>query len=239
MKKEINNKLLCFIVIGLSILPAFLGAVENMGGPKAFVSQDRYEFEAVPEGTLVAYEFEIENSGGDVLSIEKAVSSCSCLSVESYDDMIRPGGFGRVSVSLDTDGYGGGKVVRTVTLLTSDPDTPQLTLIVSGRVDKTYSIDPEIVKLTGKANEHVAATVTIFPEEMYEFKVLGIRTKNDEYIECSFDEIVEDGRCGYLLTIQSKKKEKGLFFDKIFVDTDSTVVPELSIGVFGKIEASG
>lgn len=238
MRIDLKNRLLCFLVIGLSVLPAFLGADENIKISQTIVSQDRYEFGTVPEGTLVAYDFEIENAGEGVLSIQKAVSGCSCLTVESYDEMISSGGVGRVSVSLDTDGYGGGEVVRTVTILTSDPDTPRLTLTVSGMVEKTFSIDQEIVKLEGKENEPVVAMVRIFPEEKYDFRVVGVRTKKGRYIECSFKEIVEDGRCGCLLTIQSTKKEKGLFFDKIFVDTDSSVVPELSIGVFGKIEES-
>jgi hypothetical protein len=38
------------------------------------------------------------------------------------------------------------------------------------------------------------------------------------------------------MTIECNKGEKGLFFDKIYIDTDSDVVPEISIGVFGKME---
>jgi hypothetical protein len=238
MKSKSIFSPLLLLLLGLSILPATLGASENSQFPTVSAPVQQYDFGTVPEGVLVNHEFAVENKGGPPLSIRKAVSSCSCLTIQSYDELILPGETGNVSVSLDTDGYGGGEVTRQIAVKTSDPEMPQLTLTVSGHVDKTYVISSEIVKLSGRAGERVSETVKIFPEEKYDFKVIGVRTKQGKYIECSFEEIVEDGRSGCLLTIEGLKGEKGLFFDKIFVDTDSTVVPGISIGVFGKIEES-
>jgi hypothetical protein len=234
--KNIYGPLFLF-VLGLSILPVSLGAVENKQVPMASVPTQHFEFGTVPEGELVDYAFSIENNGLEPLSIQKAVSSCSCLTIKSYDEVIPPGETGNVAVSLDTDGYGGGAITRRVTIKTNDPEVPQLDLTVSGQVDKTYTIAPEIVKLSGRAGEAVSETVRIFPEEKYDFKVVGIRTKQGKYIECTIEEIVEGGRCGAEVTIESTRNEKGLFFDKVYLDTDSSVVPEISIGVFGKIEA--
>jgi hypothetical protein len=236
MRKKIGFILRGALVALCLLFPVMSGAVEGAENPCIVISQEVYDFGTVPEGARVAHEFTIENRGDESLSLQKAVSSCSCLTINSYDELVPLGKTGTVSVSFDSAGYGGQNVVRKVTIQTDDPDTPQLILSVSGRVDKTYTISPEIVKLTCREGEGSCAKVTIYPEEKYAFNVLGVRMKKGEYIECSIEEIENDGRKGCCLTVQSTRKEKGVFFDKVFVDTDSAVVPEISIGVFGKIE---
>lgn len=238
MKKAIDYGTFIIVLAITNFLFSSAAVAAQQEGARITLPIDRYEFGVVAEGALVTYDFEINNAGNAVLSIKKALSSCSCLTINSFNESISPGESGTVSVSLNTNGYGGNEVVRQVTIQTNDPESPQIALTVSGRVDKIFSMTPEIVKLRGRAGDPVSTSVTIFPEENYDFEILGVRIKKGKYIECSVQEICENGQRGCMVTVESTKSEKGLFFDKIFLDTDSAVVPEIVIGVFGKIEES-
>lgn len=238
MKKRIVKRYIGICLMAVMFLSASAFAAQQQAGPKLVVPADHYAFGAVPEGTLVAHEFEIKNVGDAPLFLQKAVSSCSCLSVLSCDESVPPGETGRISVRFNSSGYGGDDVVRKVTIQTNDPVSPQVTVTVSGKVDKIYTISSEIVKLKGKVGDEVTGTVTICPEAPYDFQIVGLRMKKGEYIDCSYEECLMDGRKAWLLTIRGSKNEKGPFFDQIYLDTDSDVAPEISVGVFGKMEGA-
>jgi hypothetical protein len=47
--------------------------------------------------------------------------------------------------------------------------------------------------------------------------------------------VAGDGHPRYLLKIRNTKTDKGRYFDTIWLKTDSKVLPEITIRVFGKI----
>lgn len=219
--------------VALFVPPAVSDTVDNQG--MTFPSS-RFDFGTVPEGAVVSHVFEIPNDSDTELALNQASAGCSCVIINSYDERIAPGAAGAVSVSFDTSGYGGNTMVREIKVQTSDRDMPELTLSLTGVVEKVYTLSPEIAKLTGKITEEVQTTVNVFPEEKYAFHILGARAQKGVNIEYAVEEINQGGRKGFALKIKSKAKNKGLFFDKIFLDTDSDVVPEITIGVFAKIK---
>ena len=238
---RINIKKTTIIICSVLLFSQFICSATENGQKTSQVtpSSKHYEFGTVPEGTIVKHVYDIINKSDVVLNLGRPQASCSCLTIDDYDQQIPSDSIGTVSISFSTDGYGNGeRIFREVKFDTSDPNMPQLTLEMAGVVEKVYRITPRVGNLTGKATDNIQTTILILPEERYPFNVLGAKAKKGRDIAYAIKEIEQNGRKGFALTIKSIRKDKGLFSDKIYLRTDSNVVPEISIGVFGKIEGA-
>lgn len=134
-----------------------------------------------------------------------------------------------------TNGYGGRKLSKSIAVFTNDPKHPQLKLKIAGEVEKFATISPSRVRLDGAADKEIKAEVTIVPEEKYPFKIIETNTLKGENISIKLEETQKDDKPQYLLTITNMKKERGRYFDKVNLKTNSTIQPEITINVYGNI----
>ncbi|MBT8369423.1 MAG: DUF1573 domain-containing protein, partial [Deltaproteobacteria bacterium] len=51
-----------------------------------------------------------------------------------------PGGEGKITIKVDTKGYGGRKMSKTAVVYTNDKTRPQQNLVISGQVEKFVTI---------------------------------------------------------------------------------------------------
>ncbi len=79
-----------------------------------------FDFGNVPRGEILEEFFFVENVGDEDLVIEKMSSNCSCAVTSTDENVISPGEFAEVIVTLDTK-YLKGKVEREVIIYTNDP----------------------------------------------------------------------------------------------------------------------
>ena len=84
-------------------------------------------------GKTLDINFEFANVGSDVLYIKNIIPSCGCTTAELKKKEYRPGEKGTITVKFNTSGYNG-RVVKTITVMTSDPDSPEVRLTLSGTV---------------------------------------------------------------------------------------------------------
>ena len=134
---------------------------------------------------------------------------------------------------MDTDGYGGNVLRKSVTLVTNDPNRPKFRLGISGTVEKVADVTPSIVYLQGEAGEKIIQRVSIFPNEKYPFKITGAKTLKDN-ANISFS-LKEESAGGYAMAIENIKKEPGRYFEKIILSTTSPWKPSIVIHVRGNI----
>ena len=136
---------------------------------------------------------------------------------------------------MNTSGYGGTTLKKSVTVETSSPIQPNVSLEITGNVEKFADVSPNKVVLRGNAGEPITASVTIIPDAKYPFKVLETKTKNGTDIQAKTDEKKENDTATYVVTVENLKKEPGRYYDVITLKTDSSIKPELQVSVYGQI----
>lgn len=132
-------------------------------------------------------------------------------------------------------GYGGRILSKKITAHTNDPEKLLINLTISGHVNELASITPKRVKLVGAAGEKITESVTIFPKEKYPFKIIKAWAKKKKFFTFKLAEIKQSKNAGYLLAIKNLKKDKGRYYDTIYLKTDRNGWPDIKINVFGNI----
>ena len=138
---------------------------------------------------------------------------------------------------MNTKGYGGSQLSKTIGVYTNDVKQPLVNLVVTGMVEKFATITPTRLIMRGLVNASVKGRVKIIPEKKYPFKILGIKAKNGKAIQFDLTDYREGAQEGFLLTVTNLRKEKGRYFDILTMETDSEIKPEITIGVHLIIEA--
>jgi uncharacterized cupredoxin-like copper-binding protein len=102
-------------------------------GPKIYVPSTKIDFGDIPQGKIVKSQFVITNNGGDLLKIERVISSCGCTVVEPEKKELKPGESTTAAVEFNSTGRVG-KQQKHVTIISNDKEKPQLLLEVVGNV---------------------------------------------------------------------------------------------------------
>ncbi len=209
---------------------------ENENGPIAFLPSDKAMFMPVLEGEFVTHEFVLQNRGAGPLKIENVRTGCGC-AVASYTKTEIPSrGEGNIVVRINTNGYGGRKMKKSVTVYTNDKDHLKLNLNLSGMVEKFAAVTPKNLSLRGYAGQHIASSVTIVPEDKYPFRISEAKAEKGKHIRIRLEEVRHADARKYLLTVENLKQEKGRYVDTVSLKTDSKVRPEILIRVYGNIQ---
>lgn len=87
---------------------------------------------AVRKGDKIEAVFEVHNTGPAALVISDARPSCGC-TVATFDREIAPGKTGSIHASVETRNFNG-PITKTVTVVSNDPERPQLALTLKADV---------------------------------------------------------------------------------------------------------
>ncbi len=134
-------------------------------------------------------------------------------------------------MKFNTEGYGGRKVRESAGVETNDPTKKDLTIALIGMVEKFAIVTPDRVTIIGSAGSELKSHVTVSPTAQYPFKVTGMRLKNGEFIQASYE--WKDGEKKAYVQIENRMKEKGRYVDAVILTTDSPIKPEIHIPVYG------
>ena len=105
---------------------------------------------------------------------------------------------------------------------------------MTGAVEKTVVIEPNVVRLMGKAQSELKAVVKVVPMEKYPFTIKDISVKNEKNLEVVLTPPGQ-GNLAWEIMVTNKQNRPGRYFDMITLVTDSTLQPEIRINVFGNI----
>jgi hypothetical protein len=98
-----------------------------------------------------------------------------------------------------------------------------------------YSLDPKSVKLKGVVGETIQETIRMVVNEGYAFKIKEITAKRGENIRFQYEKIEEGDDVVYELTVENTAEKPGVYFDTLYLKTDSQRKPEIDISVVGSI----
>lgn len=106
----------------------------NGKNPKLVLLQNQFDYGTVEEGKIVETKISFKNSGNELLEIKDVKTSCGCTAAMLSSKTLKPGEAGSLRIELDTANRNG-KLTRTVTLLSNDPDSPNQTITLFANIE--------------------------------------------------------------------------------------------------------
>lgn len=103
--------------------------------PKIVFETTDYQYDSVQSGTVITYSFKFTNTGKSNLIIRKTKASCGCTAVAPESTIIKKGKSSSIEIKFDTRGYSGVQH-KTVTVITNDPNNPEIVLNIHGLILK-------------------------------------------------------------------------------------------------------
>ena len=106
--------------------------------PRLKLEKNSYDFGNVTEGKVVETTVKFKNEGNTVLLINDVKTSCGCTAALLSSKELKPGESGTLRIDLDTANREG-KLTRTVTLYSNDPQEPNHTFTLFVNIEKRKS----------------------------------------------------------------------------------------------------
>ena len=110
-----------------------LSPKELKKAPKIVFETTDYDFGKVKSGTMVKYSFVFKNEGKRDLIIRKTKSSCGCTATAPAEKVIKKGHSSKIDIEFNTHGRRG-RQHKTVTVITNDPNNPEVILNIHGEL---------------------------------------------------------------------------------------------------------
>jgi uncharacterized protein YdeI (BOF family) len=117
-------------ILALSML---LVALPILAKPSIKFKNMAIDFGEMESGQIVSINFEFANAGSDLLIIKNVITSCGCTTTGLAKKEYNPGEAGTIASKFNTSGYNG-KVIKTITVTSNDPDAAETRLTISGTV---------------------------------------------------------------------------------------------------------
>ncbi len=141
-------------------------AATNQGHPRIYLETRSFDFGVLPSNQDSHHSFVLNNAGDGPLLLEKGSSSCQCTVAEIAKTVLFPGEETEVIVSYS--GKHDGPFSQRVSVKTSDPDEPEVTLHVFGEIRPWVSAEPEqfaLGRISSKESKSVELRVYAFRDE--------------------------------------------------------------------------
>jgi len=106
--------------------------------PKLEIETYHKNFGTAIEGEILDWQVDFVNTGKDKLVIKDVKTSCGCTAAVVSGKNLEPGEKGNLRIELDT-AKRSGKMTRTVTLLSNDPEQPSQTITLEVNIQKRDS----------------------------------------------------------------------------------------------------
>ena len=149
----------------------------NFSPPLASFPGAEFNWGSVLQGEVVEHDFEIKNTGGSVLKVERVKPSCGCTTVD-FDKLIPPGQVGKVKLRVETKKFTG--TVKKTAQVTTNASNSTQQLIMTGKIDPVVTVDPKLPRIetvVGMKAEPLAVTLTKAAQHSY--RVLEVSSKTD------------------------------------------------------------
>ena len=203
--------------------------------PEIFFESPDFDFGKAYKGDKVEHVYKLVNRGKATLEIKKVKPSCGCTAAVLSNNTVLPGETGEVKATFNTGSYGG-KVKKTISVLSNDPNTSNYKLTISGEVIEEISFNPKNINFGNfRADNQSVKTVKVSVKSQSgpDFKIVKV-TSSKPFVEVS---TTEDHKGEYTITATLKDHHKiGRFSGKIFLKTNSTKQPKASIIFYGVVE---
>jgi len=180
---------------------------------------------------FVEHDYPIRNAGTLSLEIRSVHASCGCTAVKPSQDVIPPGGEASIRARLDLRGRTGTQI-KSITVESNDPDTPNLILQLKGTAIQPLRAQPSALFFGRIGPADARSRVCEIISGRGPIQITGLRADHPGLLLKQLDP--EPGADGstqkFELTLDPDLPE-GSVNGSVFVQTDQADQPELSIPV--------
>lgn len=132
--------------------------------PKISIDPMTKDAGTVAKGERIEAVFAVKNNGTQDLTISEARPSCGC-TVASFDKTVKPGQTGKITAAVDTKNFNG-PITKSVTVVSNDPENPQLALTIKAIVKPYVEVAPqEFVRFSTIRGDSATADLVLFSGE--------------------------------------------------------------------------
>lgn len=144
---------------------------------------------------------------------------------------IPPGGEGKIKVKVSTRGRKG-KLRKTVSVYSNDPDTPRFPLKIQGQVEVVAGFEPQRINLKHvPVGETVTQTAKVTGKDIDKLEISDLTSSRDDL---KAELIEEDGRQAVKITLTAKDKP-GRFSARVTAKTNLDKPDKIQLFVYGHI----
>ncbi len=238
--------LVTLLIVGAPFSSAYAGKTRGDGGgngnnkltnqPSGVISFDRptVDFGMVNRGQKMSAVFAFTNIGKGPLTIQGVQSSCDCTTATPpKGKSFAPGEAGSIEVLFDSKDYAG-KITKALTVITNERSMSDRTLSVTATVNGEIDAYPPLADF-GKVlpNQVPQQTIRLKNKMKTELKIEKLRY-NTEFLDVGYAKEGAD----FVVYVKLKATAPiGFFKETIWVENNSTALPELPIPVRATIQS--
>jgi len=224
MKTIVRLAVLC-----AAVLSAGLSAHAGQPAPKLVCDEPVFDFGSVAGTAPVEHDYVIRNEGDLSLEIRSVRASCGCTAVNASQSVVRPGETATIHATFTTANRSGTQI-KTITVASNDPETPNAVLTLRGTIVKPLAANPAAVYF-GRLSDPAAAAREIVLSASQPFTVVSAATASP-HLSAAVDS--PDPAAVHRLTLSVlPSMPRGPFGDTLTVVTDLPVGPGVLIPLTG------
>lgn len=212
---------------------SFISIISAAAQPKIDVrGGTSHDFGDAYSGTKVERVMTIHNAGTDTLKLEPPKAACGCTAAMITNMQIAPGDSGKLSITFNTQGYGGTKPTKQVYLTSNDPTTPKTTINFSVNVLDALTADPKFFSFdNSKLDSTYTKTITITNPSKEPVKILSVKFPLDQFKIDMMKTQLMPGEKTQLQAVYHPTKA-GTYQDNIEILTDNKAQPKFLVRVY-------
>jgi len=226
-------------------------APANKRKPKLVVEQEEFQFGRTETNSSGSHDFRLTNAGTGPLVLNQGKSTCGCCTCVCKTQLpdggrILPGESAAVTLKWTIKRFTGA-YHQSSTILTNDPDRPEVTLAVSGRIVPKVRVVPwQLVLSSALVDQKATGEVCVYGYRSEPLKIVDCRLSDpstSQYFETAIDplsasQIAEekDARSGFLIRVILKPGlPLGPFRQQIILNTNLDSASTMEVPIEGRI----
>jgi hypothetical protein len=217
-----------------------------------------YQFGVMAQDSPGKHSWTIKNSGKGPLQVTLGHTDCSCtvaklapkknaegVTTENVTVSVEPGKTEPIDVEWNTRQINGA-YRKTATIITNDPEHPEIKLAVEGKVFPAVSIRPSdstVQFLTVPNSDIHERKIAVYSNVQPDFRITRMAVSNSDLLAVSSKPLTPDEAKaletagGYQVTVTLQKTGKiGPFAEEMVLETDIPSKPRMALAVLGKLE---
>ena len=195
-----------------------------------------HNFGNIWAGDSVKHAFEVTNTSERVMEIRGVNPTCGCTTASKWEKEVQPGQVWKLDVTFTTTGRQG-KVNKSITVMTDDPDRPRIELVLKGEIRTRFEVSPSQTISLGalQSGSMIKRTLSI-TNKLPEPVVFTLGKADSNVLKTQLREVEKGKR--YELDVETVPPlSEATSFDSIVLQTDLKEQPELAIPVSGRVQA--
>jgi hypothetical protein len=216
----------------------FLAALTLCAQPKIQIDGGNViDMGDVYTGTKAEKVLKVKNIGTEVLKISDVHASCGCTAtmMSESEKTLAPGQEGKISVSINTAGFQGGKFTKSVTVSSNDSSNAKLALSFNLNVITVLNMDPKFISFDNcKTDTTYTKLITVTNPAKDRIKINSVNAPASQLKDMVKVDLMKNqlgpGESTQLQVVLHSSKP-GTYQDNIELVTDSKIQPKFQVQV--------